>query len=270
MTDSPSTVRCNGANLYYEEYGEGRPIVFLHGAWAGLRYFDAQLTGLSDEYRTLAFDFRGHGRSEKTEAGHTIRQYAHDLHAFLDQRDLDEAILVGWSLGVLVSWEYVDRYGTGLVRALVDIDMEPAPSIWADDGHGTYDPERLRDVHSSVQTDHWRLIDHITDDLLKDPPTPELRRTMFDETARCPPSIKSAIILDAMMADYRDVLPEIDVPMLVCAGVDEKWRTVAAVEFAAELAPESRFELFEDSGHCLTVEEPEQFNRVVSDFADSL
>ena len=58
------TLRCNGADLYYEDYGDGAPIVFLHGAAAGLRYFEPQLTGLSDDYRTLALDFRGHGRSK--------------------------------------------------------------------------------------------------------------------------------------------------------------------------------------------------------------
>jgi pimeloyl-ACP methyl ester carboxylesterase len=55
--------QCNGADLYYEDHGAGQSIVCLHGAAAGLRYFELQLTGLSNEYRTLAFDFRGHGRT---------------------------------------------------------------------------------------------------------------------------------------------------------------------------------------------------------------
>lgn len=262
-------IECNGADLYYEEHGAGQPIVFLHGAWAGIRYFEAQLRGLSNEYRPVAFDFRGHGRSEKTEAGHILSQYARDLRAFLDQRDLDDVILVGWSLGALVSWEYVERFGTGRIRALVDVDMEPSPGRW-DDEDGRYDAERLRDIHAAIQTDHWESIDRAIEDLLKDPPSAELRTTMFDETTRCPPSIKSAIITDATMCDYRDVLSEVDVPTLVCAGADEKWRSVAAVERVAELVPDARFELFEESGHCLTVEEPERFNRVVGDFADSL
>ena len=73
-----------------------------------------------------------------------------------------------------------------------------------------------------------------------------------------------------LMRDYRDVLPEINVPTLVCAGADEKWRSVASVEYAAELIPDARFELFEESGHCLTIEEPEKFNRLVTDFVTSL
>jgi pimeloyl-ACP methyl ester carboxylesterase len=76
-------VQCNGADLYYEDHGEGDPIVFLHGATAGLRYFEPQLTATSGDYRTVAVDFRGHGRSEKTELGHTIRHYGDDVRSFL-------------------------------------------------------------------------------------------------------------------------------------------------------------------------------------------
>ncbi|WP_435347156.1 alpha/beta fold hydrolase [Haloarchaeobius sp. HRN-SO-5] len=263
-------VACNGADTYYEEYGEGRPIVFLHGAWAGLRFFQSQLRGLSDDYRTLAFDFRGHGRSEKTEAGHTLSQYARDLRAFLDSLDVDDAVLVGWSLGALVTWEYVDQYGTDGVRALVDVDMEPAPGDWSDDSEGRYDAEALRDIHVAIQDDHWGVSERSVEALLKEPPSDEVRTMMFDETTRCPPSVMSAIILDATTCDYRDVLTRVDVPTLVCAGTDEKWRTVAAVEPVAELVEDARFELFEESGHCPTVEEPDRFDDVMRDFVNSL
>lgn len=53
------------------------------------------------------------------------------------------------------------------------------------------------------------------------------------------------------------VLPKVDVPMLVCAGKDEKRRSVASVKHIVELAPDARFKLFEESGHCITLEEPD-------------
>ena len=59
--------QCNGADLYSEDDGEGTPIVFLHGVMASRRFFEPQVTALSNDYRTIAVDFRGHGRSEKTE-----------------------------------------------------------------------------------------------------------------------------------------------------------------------------------------------------------
>lgn len=265
-----STIQCNGADLYYEDYGEGQPIVFLHGAWAGLRFFEPQLTGLSDEYRTVALDFRGHGRSEKTEAGHTVPQYARDVEAFLDQRDLDDIVLVGWSLGALVAWEYVEQFGAECLRALVNVDMEAAPGHGGD-GHGpTYDLDRLRNVHVSIQTDHMAAIVRSSEKWLKNTSSDRLRTMILDEDMRTPPLVKSSTIFDATFRDYRDVLMSVDVPMLVCAGADERWRTVAVVEETTELVRDTRFELFEESGHCLTVEELDRFNQTVSEFVDLL
>lgn len=263
------TIQCNDASLYYEEHGTGQPIVFLHGAWAGCRYFEAQLTELSTRYRTVAFDFRGHGRSAKTEVGHTIAQYARDVQAFFDRLDLDDVVIVGWSLGAIVSWEYVDQFGTGRLRALVDVDMEPSPMQREDNDYGSYSVDGLKELHGQLQSNPAAVIERSIELLLKDTPSRELRTTMFDEMSRTPTSIKSAMLLE-LLCDYRKVLPAIDVPTLVCAGADEKWRSIASVEYAAELIPDARFELFEESGHCLTVEEPERFNRVLSDFVASV
>ena len=265
------TIQCNGANLYYEDHGEGHPIVFLHGAMAGLRYFEPQLTGLSYDYRTIAFDFRGHGRSEKTELGHTVSQHARDLRVFLEQRDLDDVVIVGWSMGAIVSWEYVEQFGTDRVRALVDIDMEPSPVKREDYDYGSYDIEGLREAFVSVQTDPLDLLDRQAEAMLKEPPSRELKTMILDEGSRTPPPIQGTMLLGLwLLGDYRNVLPKIDVPTLVCAGADEKWRSVASVEYVADLVPDSQFELFEDSGHCITVEEPERFNQVVSEFVESL
>lgn len=264
-----SYVRCNGADLYYEDHGEGQPIVFLHGAWAGCRYFEGQLTGLSQSHRAVAFDFRGHGRSAKTELGHTLAQYAQDVHEVLLSLALEDVVIVGWSLGAIVSWEYVDQFGTDRVRALVDVDMEPSPMERDDNEYGSYTVDGLRELHRNIQSNPADVIERTIDGLLKDPSSRELRTLMFDEMSRTPPSIKSAMLLE-LLCDYRDILPTIDVPTLVCAGADEKWRSVPAVKYVAELIPNTSFEVFEESGHCLTIEEPEQFNRVVSDFVKSV
>lgn len=264
-------IQCNGADLYYEDHGDGQPIVFLHGATAGLRYFEPQLMELSNEYRTVAFDFRGHGRSEKTELGYTVSQHARDLRAFLDHLNLDDVVIVGWSMGAIVSWEYVDQFGTDRVRALVDVDMEPSPVKREDYDYGSHDVEELREVFTSIQTDPLELLDQQAEAMLKEPPSREVRTMIVDEGSRTPPSIQGAMLLGLWLSpDYRDVLSAVDVPTLVCAGADEKWRSTESVKYAAELLPDSRFELFEDSGHCITVEEPERFNQIVSDFVNSL
>lgn len=262
-------LECNGADLYVEDYGEGRPIVFVHGVMTSLRFFEPQLADLSNDYRTVAFDCRGHGRSEKTELGHTVAQYARDLHVLLERLDLDDVVLVGWSMGVLVSWDYVEQFGTERLAGLVDVDMEPSRFQWDDYDHGLTDVDGLVETLGLVQADRTSIVERLTDQLFAEPPTPETRAVVFDEVSRTPAPIKSAILFDALTRDYRAVLPEVDVPTLVCAGVDEKRGTVAAVKQVAELVPDARFERFEHSGHCPMLEEPDRFNAVLEGFVNS-
>lgn len=264
-------VQCNGADLYYEEAGEGRPIVLLHGVMCGVRYFEHQLDELAQAYRPIAIDFRGHGRSEKVEYGHTLAQYARDVHTFLEERDLDDVVVVGWSLGALVSWEYVAQFGTERIGGLVDVDMEASRYQWDDYEFGLYTLKDLQQALSGIQEDEERMIERFTDQVFANP-TAEMKTLQIDETSRTPTSVKSTILFDATTRDYRAVLPGIDVPVLVCAGSVETRGpgTVAAVKHVADLVPDGTFELFDGSGHCPPLEQPERFNRVLSEFVDAL
>lgn len=263
------TTRCHGADLYYEASGRGDPILFLHGVLHGLRFFEPQLTNLSDDNRVLAADFRGHGRSEKTDLGHTVPQYARDVQAFLEQHDLEDVVMVGWSLGAFVSWDYVDQFGTDRIRGLVDVDIEATRYRWADYDYGL---ARLSDIHQLlelVQTDQEALVDRFAQQVFADP-SAETRTLQYDEITRVPPPIQSAILFDAHVRDYRSVLPDIDVPMLVCAGTVETRGSVEAVQHVAKLVPEAEVVRFEASGHAPHVEEPERFNRVIRRFSNAL
>ena len=262
-------IKCNGANLYYEESGNGDAIVFLHGVLHGLRFFEPQLTGLSDDYRVIAFDFRGHGRSEKTEMGHTIPEYARDLHAFLNKRDLENVVLVGWSLGAFVSWDYVRQFDTDRITGLVDIDIEATRFQWDDYDYGLAHLEDLQHLLELAQSDQESLIDLFTEQVFAEP-TDETINLQYDEISRTPPPIQATILFDAHTRDYRPILPEIDVPMLVCAGTAETRGSVDAVRYVSELVPEARIEYFDASGHGPHFEEPAKFNRVISQFVDSL
>ncbi|MFC4247144.1 alpha/beta fold hydrolase [Natribaculum luteum] len=263
-------VQCNGADLYFEDEGTGDPIVLLHGVMAGLRFFEPQLANLSADYRPIALDFRGHGRSSKTDLGHTVPQYARDLNSFLEQRALDDVVLVGWSMGAHVAWEYLDRFGTERVRGQVVVDMSASAFEWDEYPHGSTDLARLTGLLELVQTDYDSSIEQLVESAFAEPPAGETRSLVFDELSRTPPPIKSAIVFDYTMRDYRDVLPGIDVPTLVVAGADEKWRTVAAVEDVAERLPNADFEVIEECGHCPSLEVPARFDRAITKFVESL
>ena len=261
----------NGAELHYEEAGSGPPLVLLHGVWMSGRCFQPQLEGLADRCHVVALDFRGHGRSEHVHSGHTVAQYARDLHAFLGALELRDPVIVGWSMGALVIWDYVSQFGAIGLRGVVVVDQAPSDYKWPDWPHGFLDFEALCHVMAACQTDRTAVLDDFVPLLFKaEPPSAEHAALIREETMRLPDTIASAIIFDQTVQDYRDVLPLVTVPALVVTGRDEKLVSVAAERFVAEQMPNTGLVVLEHSGHCPFLEEPERFNEVLADWIESL
>src|SRR5205807_9596211 len=112
-------VRVNNAMFSVEAAGSGPPVIFVHGWTMSGQFFRRQLAGLSGSFRVVVPDLRGHGASEKVLHGHTVPQYASDLHAMLAELSVQRPVLVGWSMGAMVSYEYLRAYGRNGVAGIV-------------------------------------------------------------------------------------------------------------------------------------------------------
>ena len=75
-------------SLYYQEKGQGIPFVLLHGNGESGEYFKKQIEYFSNQYRMIAVDTRGHGKSPRGTAPFTMDQFAEDLNAFLEEKTL--------------------------------------------------------------------------------------------------------------------------------------------------------------------------------------
>src|SRR5208282_3232403 len=74
----------NGAELSFRDEGSGHPLLLLHGWSMSGRFFERQMQPFAAQYRVVVPDFRGHGESEKVLRGHTVEQYAADVHALAE------------------------------------------------------------------------------------------------------------------------------------------------------------------------------------------
>jgi non-heme chloroperoxidase len=116
----------DGTTIYYKDWGKGPVVTFSHGwplcsdAWDGQMLFLAQ-----NDFRVIAHDRRGHGRSSQASAGNNMNGYADDLAAVLETLDLNEANLVGHSTGGGEVARYIGRHGTKRVAAAVLIAAVP-------------------------------------------------------------------------------------------------------------------------------------------------
>jgi non-heme chloroperoxidase len=105
----PAIDLSTGVTLSYQDAGQGRPLILLHGVCMSNRFFERNVEPLAAHHRVIAPDFRSHGDSPAVEGGHTVEQYARDLRALIEALELRDVVLVGWSMGSLVAWEYLSQ-----------------------------------------------------------------------------------------------------------------------------------------------------------------
>jgi len=101
-------VKANGINIYVETYGQGEPLLLLHGNSSDINSFRLQIPELSKHYRVIAVDSRGQGRSTEDGNTYTYDLFAEDMNALLDTLHLDSVNVLGWS----------DGGNTGLIMAI--------------------------------------------------------------------------------------------------------------------------------------------------------
>ena len=97
-------------SLYYQEKGSGIPFVLLHGNSEDGNYFKSQIDYFSDNYKMIAVDTRGHGKSPRGNAPFTMNQFVEDLSNLLKKQELSEVILLGFSDGANIAMKFAIKY----------------------------------------------------------------------------------------------------------------------------------------------------------------
>ncbi len=113
--------------LYYEITGEGFPVVLLHGNNENHTYFAKQIAALSAQYRVIAVDTRGHGKSPRGTAPFTLHQFAVDLYGLLQKLGITKAHLLGFSDGANIAILFTLQYPQLVQRLILNgADLRPS------------------------------------------------------------------------------------------------------------------------------------------------
>jgi non-heme chloroperoxidase len=116
----------DGTQIYFKDWGKGRPVVFSHGWPLTADAWEDQMVFLGERgYRAIAHDRRGHGRSSQPWNGNDMDTYADDLAALVDALDLRDATMVGHSTGGGEVARYIGRHGTSRVAKAVLVSAVP-------------------------------------------------------------------------------------------------------------------------------------------------
>jgi non-heme chloroperoxidase len=266
----------DGVNLHYLEAGSGKPILMIPGWSQTAEQFKYQLSGLSDRYRVIAIDMRGHGESDKPEFGYKISRLAKDVHDTIHALDLDEINILGHSMGSSVIWNYYDMFGPERLSKLLLIDQMPmitSNPAWSEEERinagAIFDPQSLYETINAlagpdgVETTRGFIGNMVTKGIPE-----EEKAWIIERNLTMPRQHAATLLYNHSTQDWRDLIPRIETPTLVVGGRVSvvPWRSQAWV---AEQIPGARLEIFEEEdggNHFMFIEGHDKFNDIVADF----
>jgi non-heme chloroperoxidase len=259
----------DGTQLAYVDQGSGPAILLLHGWSSSLNWFYPQIPRLAERHRVLALDFRGHGASDKTPAGHTMEQYARDVHAFVAGVSAEPCLMVGWSMGALVLWSYVLQFGRGQARGMVFVGQSASDLRTPAYDDGIVTAEEFHQIMLRLQTDREGLLGEWMRAMRMEASEDELA-WMVAEYQRCPDHIATVAFYHQTTVNSLPAFPRIDFPTRVFFGTDPKMYHIRQGEYLANAIPGTRLVVFDRSGHVPMLEEPDKFNHELEGFAEEV
>jgi non-heme chloroperoxidase len=243
----------DGVSLHVVSHGSGPAVVLVPGYGAPGRAWSWQVRALQAQHQVVTVDQRCHGRSDRPGHGHRLSRLATDLQEVLDALALTEVLLVGSSMGASTCLAYVDLFGCDRLRGLVLVDQTPKVLNEQDWELGFYGlswdsaPTWLGTFPAGVPVPFHT------------PPPPEVAAVAVDGPAFSVDDTRD-LLRDHTLADWRDVLPRVSVPLTAMAGRHSPFWPWESSAWMARATPHGELVVFEHSGHVPMLEEPDRFN----------
>jgi len=250
----------NGTTIYYQDSGNtgGTPVVFVHGFPFSSAMWSEQLAAVGSQFRTIAYDLRGLGRSALADGQYTIEGHVDDLVALLDQLHIEQAIIVGFSMGGYITLRAMERHPERfLAVALCDTRCEAddnagkikranAAATVKQDGAAAFASNFIPAVFCPASIDNNSAAVSMIREII---------------TATAPLAIAGNLIAMAARTDTSASLPDVAVPTLIMTGELDTITPPQAARFMHERITGAELQLIPDAGHMSNLENPQMFNR---------
>ncbi|HWS32633.1 MAG TPA: alpha/beta hydrolase [Actinoplanes sp.] len=267
----------DGTQIYFKDWGAGRPVVLSHGWPLNSDSWEAQQLFLaSNGYRVIAHDRRGHGRSEQTWHGNEMDTYAADLAAVIEHLDLRDVTLIGFSTGGGEISRYIGNHGTARVAQAVLVSAVPPLMLQTDDNPGGLPLAVFDGIRAGSLADRSQLYQDFANGPFfgANRPGAQVSQGMKDSfwlqgmAAGHRNTYESIAAFSA--TDFRGDLAKFDVPALVVHGDDDQ---VVPFEVggqaSAALIKDAQLKVYAGAPHGITDTHKDQLNNDLLEFLNS-
>jgi non-heme chloroperoxidase len=220
----------NGTDLkiYYEDHGAGQPVILIHGYPLDSDSWERQEPELlSAGYRVIRYDRRGFGRSSRPTSGFDYDTFTDDLKALLEHLDLQDIVLVGFSMGTGEVTRYLGKYGSDRVAKAVLLGAIPPFVLKTDDNPEGVDGQVFKGIKATIAKDRYAYFKDFFDNFYNvdtfapERISPQAWQASFNVAAAASPHASYACV-DTWLTDFRGDLSKINVPMLVMHGTEDR------------------------------------------------
>jgi non-heme chloroperoxidase len=245
--------------LFYTDQGKGQTVVLIHGFPLDAESWGKQQAALLDGgFRVIAYDRRGFGASTKAGSGYDYDTFAADLHALIEDLDLRDVVLVGFSMGTGEIARYLSRYGSGRVAKAAFLGSLEPYLLKTEDNPGGAGPQEFFDgIAQSVRDDRYAFITGFLKDFynLDDNLGTRISQEAVDASAQVASHAGNTAIAAAPLTwptDFRADIGAVDVPALILHGTADN---ILPIDVTArrfkDLLPDATYVELEGAPHGL-------------------
>jgi len=257
----------DGTEIFYKDWGSGRPVVFSHGWPLSGDAWEDQMVFLGERgYRVIAHDRRGHGRSGQSWNGNDMDTYADDLAELFAKLDLKDAVMIGHSTGGGEVARYIGRHGTARVSKAVLVGAVP-PTMMKSAAYPNGLPKEVFDgIRAGVTADRSQFFKDLSGPFYgANRPGAKVSQGMRDAfwMMGMQGSLKSELdcIKQFSETDFTEDLKKMTIPTLFVHGDDDQIVPIAnSAHLAVKIAPKATLKVYAGASHGLASTHKDQLN----------
>ncbi|MBK7684251.1 MAG: alpha/beta fold hydrolase [Bacteroidetes bacterium] len=258
----------NDIKVCYDDCGKGEiPIIFIHGFPFDKLMWQPQLDLFGKNYRVIAYDIRGFGKSTIGSAQGSINLFADDLVKFMDGLEIKKAIVCGLSMGGYILLNAIIRYPQRFDAIILSDTQCIADSFGAKE-------KRKKAISQIVagKINDFALgfIANIFSDETKKTKgdvVEKIKRTILSTRAE---AVTATLSVLAERQDLCSSISQIEVPTLIICGEQDIVTPVEQAEFLHDTIPNSQLKIIENAGHMSNLEKPDEFNMHIVEFLSGI